>query len=251
MPPAAEPASSSPSPSTTDFEILVVDDEPALCDAVGAALEARGYRTRTARSGREALAATSLHEPDIVLLDLGLPDIDGIEVCRHLRRWYRSPIIVLTADGSERRKVRALEEGADDYITKPFSMPELLARVTVAARHRRALAAVIDDAVIDVGALRVDPASHEAWIDGIPLDLTRKEFGVLTMLARNAGRVLTHRTLLAEVWGDRQPANTQPLRTAITTLRKKLDVGPTRPTLVTEAGVGYRLLRPDADDLAL
>ncbi len=250
MQPVEEPASSSRSPSTAELEILVVDDEPALCGAVSSALEARGYHTRTAGSGREALTATSTHEPDIVLLDLGLPDIDGVEVCRQLRRWYRSPIIVLTADGSERRKVRALEEGADDYVTKPFSMPELLARVNVAARHRRALAAVIDEVCIDVGALRIDPASHEAWIDGIPLDLTRKEFALLTVLARNAGRVLTHRTLLAEVWGDPPPTNNQPLRTAITTLRKKLDVGPTHPTLVTEAGVGYRLLRPDAADTA-
>jgi two-component system, OmpR family, KDP operon response regulator KdpE len=245
MQPAVEPASSSPSPSTSDFEILVVDDEAALCSAVGAALEARGYRTRMVRSGREALAATSLHEPDIVLLDLGLPDIDGIEVCRHLRRWYRSPIIVLTADGSERRKVRALEEGADDYVTKPFSMPELLARVTVATRHRRVLAAVVDDVCIDVGSLRVDTASHEAWVEGARLDLTPKEFALLTMLARNAGRVLTHRTLLGEVWGEPQGANTQPLRTAITTLRKKLGTGGRRPLLVTEAGVGYRLLEPD------
>ena len=243
--PVAEPASSSPSLSTADFDILVVDDEPALCDAVSAALEARGYRTRTARSGREALAATSLHEPDIVLLDLGLPDIDGIDVCKHLRRWYRSPIIVLTADGSERRKVRALEEGADDYVTKPFSMLELLARVTVAARHRRALAAVIDDICLDVGSLRVDTASHDAWVGGVHLDLTPKEFALLTMLARNAGRVLTHRTLLGEVWGESHAANTQPLRTAITTLRKKLGTGGRRPALVTEPGVGYRLLEPD------
>jgi len=246
--PVTEPASSSPSPSTGELDILVVVDEPALCGAVGAALEARGYRIRTAASGREALAAASTHEPDIILLDLGLPDLDGIEVCKHLRRWYRSPIIVLTADGSERRKVRALEEGADDYVTKPFSMPELLARVNVAARHRRALAPIIDGACIDVGTLRVDPASHEAWIDGTRLDLTRKEFGLLTVLARNAGRVLTHRTLLVEVWGEPLPSSTQPLRTAITTLRKKLGVGAGRPTLVTEPAVGYRLLRPDVDE---
>jgi two-component system KDP operon response regulator KdpE len=151
----------------------------------------------------------------------------------------------VTADGSEERKVRALDEGADDYVTKPFSMPELLARVRVAARHRRQLASVIEDDCLEIGSLRLDIAAHEAWLDGARIDLAPKEFSLLTVLARNAGKLLTHRALLADVWGDRQAPGTQPLRTAVTTLRKKLEGGPQRPVLVTEPGVGYRLLRPE------
>ena len=162
------------------------------------ALRARGYRVTTAATGRAALDSASTQEPDIVVLDLGLPDIDGIEVCHHLRRWLRSPVIVLTADGSEDRKVEALDAGADDYVTKPFSMPELLARVRVAARHRKALAGLIDDDTIEVGSLRLDVAAHDAWLDGVHVDLTPRQFALLTLLARNTGRVLTHRTLLRE-----------------------------------------------------
>src|SRR5262249_49834758 len=240
-PPAVAPASASLSRSIAD-SILVVDDEPGLLHAVGTALRARGYLVATANSGRSALSAATTLEPDIVLLDLGLPDLDGIEVCRQLRRWLRSPVTAPTADGSEDRKILALDEGADDYITKPFSMPELLARVRVAMRHRRALATIIDDECIELGGLRLDVAAHEAWLDGVRLDLARKEFALLTVLARNAGRVLTHRTLLADLWGDRPPTATQPLRTAIAAVRKKIGEGPGRPRIVSEPGVGYRLL---------
>ncbi len=209
------------------------------------ALDARGYRVRVASSGHEALDATVSQEPDVVLLDLGLPDMDGVEVCRQLRRWSSAPIIVLTADGHEDRKVRSLDEGADDYITKPFSMPELLARVRVAVRHRRALAAIVDHQYIEVGSLRIDVAGHTATIEGEELELRRKLFALLVVLARNAGSVMTHRTLVEQVWGSGSESNTQPLRTHITVLRKKLGNRPGTPRLVTEAGVGYRLLRPE------
>jgi two-component system KDP operon response regulator KdpE len=225
--------------------VLVVEDEPGMLWVLNTALQARGYRVTTAATGRAALDSASTQEPDIVVLDLGLPDIDGIEVCHHLRRWLRSPVIVLTADGSEDRKVEALDAGADDYVTKPFSMPELLARVRVAARHRKALASLVDDDTIEVGSLRLDVAAHEAWLDGVRVELAPKQFALLTLLARNAGKVLTHRTLLAELWGERQAAGTQPLRTTVTTLRKKLETGANAPLLVTEPGVGYRLLLPD------
>jgi two-component system KDP operon response regulator KdpE len=224
--------------------VLVVEDEPGMLWVLNTALQARGYQVTTAATGRAALDAASTQEPDIVVLDLGLPDIDGIEVCRRLRRWLRSPVIVLTADGSEDRKVEVLDAGADDYITKPFSMPELLARVRVAARHRKALAGLIDDDTIEVGSLRLDVAAHEAWLDGQRIDLAPKQFALLTLLARNAGKVLTHGTLLRELWGERETAGTQPLRTTVTTLRKKLEGGVDAPLLVTEPGVGYRLLRP-------
>jgi two-component system KDP operon response regulator KdpE len=230
---------------TAEIDVLVIEDEPGMLRVLTTALRARGYRVTTASTGRAGLEAATAKEPDIVVLDLGLPDIDGIDVCRHLRRWLRSPLIVLTADGSEERKVLALDEGADDYVTKPFSMPELLARVRVATRHRRALAPIIDDDCVEIGSLRLDVAAHEAWLDGARIDLSPKEFSLLTLLARNAGKLLTHRALLAEVWGERNVSGTQPLRTVVTTLRKKLEGGRQHPILVTEPGVGYRLLRPE------
>jgi two-component system KDP operon response regulator KdpE len=241
------PSSDSPFPATSPLSVLVIEDEPGMLRVVTNALTARGYWVTPATTGRAALDAATTREPDIVVLDLGLPDIDGIDVCRHLRRWLRTPIIVLTADGSDDRKVAALDEGADDYVTKPFSMPEFLARVRVAARHRRVLSTVVDDDCLEVGSLRIDVAAHEATLDGVRLDLAPKEFALVTLLARNAGKVLTHRMLLAELWADRQDGGTQPLRTTVTTLRKKLEVGPKHPVLVTEPGVGYRLLRPEED----
>ena len=180
-----------------------------------------------------------------MILDLGLPDIDGIEVCRHLRLRSAVPIIVLSADGNEDRKIAALDVGADDYLTKPFSMPELLARVRVALRHRRALASVVDDGPVWVGSLVIDRGDHVAAVDGRPLDLRPKEFALLLLLVRNAGKVLTHRTILDQVWGPEQALDT--LRTHVSQLRRKL-ARPPVPTLVTEPGVGYRLLDdPDAD----
>jgi two-component system KDP operon response regulator KdpE len=201
---------------------------------------------RAVTTGRAALDAAAEHRPDVVLLDLGLPDIDGVDVCRYLRRWLPSPVIVLTADGAEDRKILALDEGADDYVTKPFSMPELLARVRVAVRHRRALSALVDTDLLDLGDLRIDVAAHEAWLGGEAVHLPRKEFALLALLTRNAGRVLTHATLLREVWPERQgDDDTQVLRTHLTVLRKKLGRGDQRPRIVSEPGVGYRLVLVD------
>jgi two-component system KDP operon response regulator KdpE len=239
------PSSASLSSLPVDVSILVVDDEPTFQRILIIALRARGYRVRLASTGREALDVMAGQEPDVVLLDLGLPDMDGVEVCRHVRRWSSAPIIVLTADGHEDRKIGALDEGADDYITKPFSMPELLARVRVAARHRRALGAIVDHHQIEVGALRIDVAAHVATLGGEELDLPRKEFALLVLLARNAGSVMTHRTLVTQVWGSGDESNTQALRTHITKLRKKLATAPRAPVLRTEAAIGYRLLQPD------
>jgi two-component system KDP operon response regulator KdpE len=166
-------------------------------------------------------------------------------VCQQLRRSYRSPIIVLSADGAEDRKVRALDLGADDYLTKPFSLPELLARVRVALRHRRALALVGGGDVVEVGALRIDPDAHSATVGDQPLELRPKEFALLTLMARNAGRVLTHRVLLDEVWGEGQAMDT--LRTHVSLLRRKLAELPSSPTVVTAPGVGYRLLADEGE----
>ena len=225
------------------MKVLVVDDEPALLRAVGAALRAREYDVATATTGQGAIDAVALDPPDLIVLDLGLPDIDGIQVCRRVREWSDVPIIVLSADGAEDRKVGALDAGADDYVTKPFSMPELLARVRVALRHRSTPAQADDDAgVLDVGDLRVDLAHHEVTVGGDRVELTPKEFAFLALLARWPGRVLTHRAILQEVWGPEYGSETQYLRVYASQLRKKLDDDPGRPRLVTEPGVGYRLV---------
>ena len=226
---------------TDAAHVLVVDDEPAITRALTAALEARGYRVTQAATGLEALDKVAAVGPAIVILDLGLPDIDGIEVCRRIREWSQAPIIVLTAEGADDRKVTALDEGADDYVTKPFSMPELLARVRVALRHRP-VGVVPDDAVLRVGDVEVDVPHHTVSVAGRPIDLTPKEFGFLAALARYPGRVLSHRTILEAVWGKGYGTETQYLRVYASQLRKKLDDDPAHPRLITEPGVGYRLV---------
>jgi two-component system, OmpR family, KDP operon response regulator KdpE len=222
--------------------ILVVDDEPAILRALSTALRARDYRILTASSGQAAIDLTALEEPDLVILDLGLGDIDGIDVCRRLRGWTSVPIVVLTAEGAEDRKVTALDEGADDYVTKPFSMPELLARIRVALRHRKDAPA--DPAVLEVGDLRVDVAHRRVTVADRTVELTPKEFAFLALLARWPGRVLTHRAILQEVWGPGYGTESQYLRVYASQLRKKLADDPAHPRLVTEPGVGYRLIAP-------
>jgi len=242
--------------------VLVVDDEPAILRTLRAGLEARGYRVVGAVTGQQAIDVVARDAPALVVLDLNLPDIDGVEVCRRIRGWTDVPIVVLSAEGSESRKVLALDEGADDFVTKPFSMPELLARIRVALRHRPSPAgsgagtggaaaaggagagAGPDQAVLDVGDVRVDVARHQVTVAGRAVELTPKEFAFLALLARWPGRVLTHRTILREVWGPEYGTETQYLRVYASQLRKKLDDDPERPRLVTEPGVGYRLVEP-------
>jgi len=228
--------------------VLVVDDEPAITRALTAALQARGYRVITAATASEALRRAATEGPTLVVLDLGLPDLDGLVVCRRIRAWSDVPIIVLTAEGADDRKVAALDEGADDYVTKPFSMPELLARVRVALRHRRPANESLDTSVLEVGDVRIDLASRLVTVGGREVDLTPKEFGFLIVLARHPGRVLTHRMILEEVWGPGYGTESQYLRVYASQLRKKLDDDPATPRLVTEPGVGYRLL--DREDRA-
>jgi len=245
-PPADEEATPG---GATDPTVLVVDNEPGIVRALSAALGARHLRVLTATDGQTALELVALESPDLVVLDLGLPDLDGVEVCAHLRGWSSVPIIVLTADGADDRKVAALDAGADDYVTKPFSTPELLARVRVALRHAKASAASKGEpSVLRVGDLEVDVAQHRASVGGRPLDLTPKEFGFLAVLARHPGRVLTHRTVLREVWGTGHGTETHYLRVYASQLRKKLHDDPELPRLVTEPGVGYRLVDPWTGD---
>jgi two-component system KDP operon response regulator KdpE len=222
--------------------VLVVDDEAAIRRTVRAGLTARDYEVREARNGEEAVAAVAEDPPDLVVLDLGLPDIDGVDVCRRIRTWSQVPIVVLSAEASDYRKVLALDEGADDYVTKPFSMPELLARIRVALRHRTMSVAGAPEATeLCVGDLTVDLARHRVIVDGRDIELTPKEFDFLALLARWPGRVLTHRTILQAVWGPEYGHETHYLRVYASQIRKKLGEPADRPRLVTEPGVGYRL----------
>lgn len=223
--------------------VLVVDDEPALTQALTASLGTRGYDVAIAPTGERGLAEAAARTPAVIVLDLGLPDIDGVEVCRRLREWSDAPVIVLTAEGSEDRKVQALDEGADDYVTKPFSTPELLARIRVALRHRRDRQA--EPAVVRVGDVEIDFHQRRVRRGETLVTLTPKEFGFLAFLARYPGRVMTHRSILQAVWGPEYGTETQYLRVYASQLRKKLGDDADHPILVTEPGVGYRLVDPD------
>lgn len=235
----------SPSPAAADAVVLVIDDEPVIGQVLDAALRTRGYFVHIATTGSIGIQLAGAVEPDVIIVDLGLPDLDGIEVCRRLRRCTSVPIVVLTVDGAEDRKVEALDAGADDYVSKPFSMPELLARVRVATRHRRALAHASDSGVIIVGPLHIDIGAHEATLDDIEMSLTRKEFALLAMLARNEGRVILHRVLIAGVW-DSEIGRVELLRTHVNQLRRKLGEAPSSAVrIVNDPGVGYRLVLRD------
>lgn len=222
--------------------VLVVDDEAPLRRFLRASLEGHGLRVIEASSAREAVSLASSHNPDVVILDLGLPDGDGLEVARRIREWGQVPIIVVSARGQELDKVAALDAGADDYLTKPFGTLELLARVRVALRHRERTAPGPAVTVYEFGELRLDVARHEVTRAGTLVHLTPTEFKLLLTLARNAGRVMTHRQLLKEVWGPGSENQAHTLRVHMAELRKKLEREPARPKwLVTETGVGYRL----------
>ncbi len=221
--------------------ILVVDDEPAVRRALHANLSARGYDVVSVETGEDALHHTYMRRPDLVILDLLLPGLSGLELCHMLHTKSAVPILVLSAHSEERIKVRALDLGADDYVTKPFSMDEFLARVR--ALLRRPAPRPATAATVTVGAFVVDLDRHQAWRGGAALDLTRRELEVLLYLLERAGRVVPHRLLLAEVWGPDYDAETHYLRVFINRLRRKIEQDPAHPrTIVTEPGVGYRLL---------
>jgi two-component system KDP operon response regulator KdpE len=221
--------------------VLVVDDEPQLRRFLRASLPNHGYRLVEAANGAEALSEAAARTPDLVLLDLGLPDLDGVEVTRRLRQWSVAPIIVLSARDQELDKVRALDAGADDYLTKPFGTEELLARMRVALRHATQLAAP-GDPVVRSGELKVDLGTRRVFLGEREVRLTRTEYRLLSLLARHAGKVLTHRHLLKEVWGPNAVEQTHYLRVYMGQLRHKIERDPAQPRyLLTETGVGYRL----------
>jgi two-component system KDP operon response regulator KdpE len=219
--------------------VLVVEDDAQVRRFLRAALTSHGFRLVEAETLREGEQLATSHNPDVFLLDLGLPDGDGIDLARRVREWSRAPIIVLSARGREEDKVNALDAGADDYLTKPFGVNELLARLRVALRHARATPTA--EPVLEAGPLRVDLARREVTVDGREIRLTPTEFKLLALLARHAGKVLTHRQILREVWGP-NATEAHWVRVHMAELRKKVEPDPARPRLlVTEPGVGYRL----------
>jgi two-component system KDP operon response regulator KdpE len=224
----------------TGERVLVVDDEPPIRRALGVNLRARGYLVDDVATGEEALRLAAANHPDLVLLDLGLPGMDGIDVVHGLRGWSEVPILVLSARGEERSKVQALDAGADDYVTKPFGMNELLARVRAALRRGHGGA---EEATVEAGALVVDLADQRVLRDGQPVHLTPTEWHVLEVLVRNRDRLVTQRQLLQEVWGPQYERETNYLRLYVAQLRRKLEASPGRPDyLVTEPGMGYRFV---------
>lgn len=226
----------------TGAEILVIDDEPEIRKLLKVALSANGYKVTLAETGGKGLARVSMLKPDVVILDLGLPDIDGIEVLRSLREQSNVPVIILSVKGQEGDKVKALDLGADDYVTKPFNMGELLARIRVTLRHF----AKSDEPVLSIGELRIDIEARSVTFAGKPVKLTRTEYDLLKMLAVNAGKVLTHKQVLREIWDIEDPKNNQYLRVYIRQLRRKIESDPSRPRyIITEPGVGYRLCNGD------
>ena len=227
--------------SNTQPLILLIEDEPPVHKFLGASLPAHGFRLVGAENGEEGLARAADYNPDIVLLDLGLPDMDGLDVTRRLREWSNVPIIVLSARGQEKDKIAALDAGADDYLTKPFSTGELLARIRVALRHAARLADNSPQPVFIVGDLRVDLAGRHVFVGDKEMHLTPIEYKLLTVLVRYAGRVLTHQQLLKEVWGPHHTQDTHYLRVHLAQLRRKIEPDPAQPRyLLTETGVGYR-----------
>jgi len=220
--------------------VLVVEDEPQMRRFLRATLASHGYRVVEAATAAQGVAQATAHNPDIVLLDLGLPDGDGLEVTRRLREWSSVPIIVLSARGRETDKIEALDGGADDYLTKPFGAGELLARIRVALRH--AARGPSSEPVVTVGELRVDLVRRQVFRGDAEVHLTPLEYKLLVELVRNAGKVLTHRQLLHAVWGPQSVDQSHYLRVYMGQLRHKLEQDPARPRyLVTEPGVGYRL----------
>jgi len=220
--------------------ILLIDDEPQILRALKTILSSGHFRVIAAVTGEEGIALAASQLPDVIILDLTLPDMDGIEVCEQLRTWSTIPIIVLSVRDGERDKVAALDKGADDYLTKPFNIEELLARIRVALRHS-AQSIGNRETVIRAGKLTIDLGRHVASLDGFELKLTATEFKLLAYLASHADRVLTHQAILTHVWGFEEADHLEYLRVYIGQLRKKIEIDPDAPmVLVTDPGVGYR-----------
>jgi two-component system, OmpR family, KDP operon response regulator KdpE len=227
---------------TNTPHILIIDDEAQIQRALRTILTENQFQVSTASRGEEGLALAAANEPDLIILDLGLPDMDGVEVCRRLREWTQTPVIILSVRDSERQKVAALDHGADDYLTKPFGIEELLARVRVALRHSARVQGT-PSKVIRAGSITVDLAWHLVKRGEEEIKLTATEYKLLAYLAANHGRVLTHQSILTHVWDPADANHTEYLRVYMRQLRKKLEADPERPQyILTEPGIGYRFI---------
>jgi two-component system KDP operon response regulator KdpE len=225
--------------------ILVIDDEPQILRALRTILTEKQFRVTAASRGEEGLTLAATNEPDLIILDLGLPDMDGVDVCRRLREWTQTPIIILSVRDGEREKVAALDMGADDYLTKPFGIEELLARVRVALRHSASRKSGQSKSVM-AGPITIDLAWHIVKRRGEEIKLTGTEYKLIAYLAANHGRVLTHQSILTHVWGPADADHTEYLRVYMRQLRKKLEEDPERPQyILTEPGIGYRFIADD------
>jgi len=224
-------------------KILVIDDDPSLLRALRLGLQASGHQVVTAVNGEQGISQAAVASPDVVVLDIGLPDIDGQAVCRRIRQWSEVPILILSASGTEDRKVAALDGGADDYVTKPFGMAELEARIRTAIRHRASQPDGQAPATITIGSLDIDLVHHQIQIEGRSVDLTAKEFEVLSYLARHAGKTCTHQMILSAVWGTGYGREAQYLHAYVHRLRQKLHDS-SGALIRTAPGVGYSL-NPD------
>lgn len=227
-------------------QILVVEDDKAVSNLISTTLETQSYAYHIAKTGTEAVLDAVTYQPDVIILDLGLPDMDGVEIIRKVRSWSSVPIIVVSARSEDRDKVEALDAGADDYLTKPFSVEELLARLRVALRrvHYDSEKSSAESSVYQNGSLKIDFAAGCVYRDGKELHLTPIEYRLLCLLARNTGKVLTHNYILREIWGNSITSDTPSLRVFMATLRKKIEPIPSEPRYIqTHIGVGYRMLR--------
>jgi len=219
---------------------LVIDDEPQIQRLLSITLEANGYRTIAANTGQEGLVLAAQHRPAVIILDLGLPDMSGLDVLKRFREWSETPVLILTVQDAEAEKIAALDSGAHDYVTKPFNTGELLARLRAALRHADKTRA--EDPVFQSGDLVVDLVARQVTRKGQPVKLTATEYALLHLFIRHAGKVLTHRQILREVWGQGHEEHTHYLRVYLAHLREKLEANPAEPALfITEPGVGYRL----------
>ena len=230
-------------------KILVVEDEKSIAHFISTVLNNNGYEAMRARTGQEALSMVSSHCPDLIILDLGLPDMDGMDLLKNIRSWSGLPIVVVSARSHERDKVMALDLGADDYLTKPFGTAELLARVRTAIRHTRTVSAngeIARQGTYSVGDLVVDFNKHQALVKGENVKLTLSEFRIVSLLAKHAGKVLTYDFIMKELWGPRAGGDNQILRVNMANIRRKIEENPAEPKyLFTEVGVGYRIAEAD------
>jgi two-component system KDP operon response regulator KdpE len=226
--------------SEKGMRVLVIDDEPQICKLLRVAMAAQGYAVEEAGTGQEGIEQAALFKPDILIVDLGLPDMDGKDVVKRIREWMQAPIIVLTARDQEQDKIEALDAGADDYVTKPFGMGELLARMRVCLRR---MSADDQEPVLVAGGLAVDLVQRRVTVDGREIKLTPTEYEIIKVMIQHAGKVLTHKQLLKAVWGTSYNEDTHYVRVYVGQLRRKIEADSTQPKyIITESGIGYRLM---------